>query len=287
MKPLNFERLRRPQTGNPTHNTRNGHVGNIYHKTYCTSNKAWMFPQKKYERISSPSVQDMSIDKINSKVNRVTSANTRSDWNNISERAKKQARKLQLKYRNTESVNYSSGWLIVQLPFSGTYREVDVMNNQTLFSKTVNRDKILSSHNSNTLERKEIFSGSRTRHMKLSQYTDQKQTLPDKGLNSSFGSSFPFFSSVNMNYETEKNEDYASRSQSRVKTPFIEKYESEDMEWIGNISPKSILKKPNTAQAGLRKRVQYNLQLNIKKHITNEIEQPQSINMNESSYFNK
>jgi hypothetical protein len=59
------------------------------------------------------------------------------------------------------------------------------------------------------------------------------------------------------------------------------------MEWIGNISPKSILKKPNTAQAGLRKRVQYNLQLNIKKHITNEIEQPQSINMNESSYFNK
>lgn len=52
------------------------------------------------------------------------------------------------------------------------------------------------------------------------------------------------------------------------------------------MSPKSILKKPNTAQVGMRKHVHYNMKLNYKRTPSvSGINNPSIKNIHESSYF--
>ena len=49
IKPINSGRVKRPQTGIPTQNSRNKHVGTIYYKTYCQNN-AWVASEPAYKR---------------------------------------------------------------------------------------------------------------------------------------------------------------------------------------------------------------------------------------------
>lgn len=50
IKPISSGRIRRPQTGIPTQNSRNRHVGTIHYKTYCQNNNAWVTSEPAYKR---------------------------------------------------------------------------------------------------------------------------------------------------------------------------------------------------------------------------------------------
>jgi hypothetical protein len=50
IKPITSGKVKRPQTGIPSQNSRNRHVGTIYYKTYCQNNNAWVTSESTFKR---------------------------------------------------------------------------------------------------------------------------------------------------------------------------------------------------------------------------------------------
>jgi hypothetical protein len=211
----------------------------------------------------------------------------KSDSKNEKEHASRNNRRLQLKYRNFDAFTHKHGISIVQYPFTGAFKEMEVMNNPTLFHKT--RGNSLNDSKMKTVDARRTYTGSGSRQALMSQYSDHKQpSQMVKILDSSFGSSFPFFSTSNANYDAYRGEYRDTGNSERAKTPALMTQESEPFDREGNLSPKSILKKPNTAHAGSRKRVHYNLQMKFKRNpSSHEVNNPQIADILQSSYFKK
>lgn len=213
--------------------------------------------------------------------------NCKSDSKKRKENDDKNVRLLKLKYRNFDAFTHKHGVSIVQYPFTGVFKEMEVMNNPTLFHKT--RGNSINESKMNTVDPRRTYTGSGSRQALMSQYSDQKQpSQMVKILDSSFGSSFPFFSTSNANYDVYRGEFRDAGNSERAKTPALMTQESEPFDRDGNLSPKSILKKPNTAQGACRKRVHYDLQMKLKrKTSSHEVNNPQITDISQSSYFNK
>jgi hypothetical protein len=106
-----------------------------------------------------------------------------------------------------------------------------------------------------------------------------------KVLDSSFGSNFPFFSAMDKEEEKDvKQDDLIIRSQ----TPGIAQASSQYLENMMSSSPKSILKKPSTANVGSRKQVHYNLRIKYHKNPSvSTFNSPEIKDINQSSYFTR
>lgn len=195
--------------------------------------------------------------------------------------------KPQTKYRNFENIINSSGQSVVQYPFSGNLKQMEVMNNQTLFRKTTHKQSLYST-NPKPLIPKRPVTGSGARHYTISQFSDQK-IEGMKIMDSSFGENFPFFSTTSNKDEKGYNTAFMqteTEESNRAKTPAIHKEESMGDDAFA--SPKGILKKPSTAQVGTRKRVHYNIKLKSKHNSSVlDLNSPSIKSLEESSYFNR
>jgi len=80
-------------------------------------------------------------------------------------------------------------------------------------------------------------------------------------LESSFTTNFPFFSTSSIRKENSRVDIHSREKLIRAKTPAIEWYNNKIVDDSISFSPKSILKKPNTASAGTRKQVHYNMEI--------------------------
>ena len=92
---------------------------------------------------------------------------------------------------------------IVQFPFQGGFRELDVMNNANLFRKTTKlRENSLNSHiNALELRRPNTGLSSKPHIGKLSDQESANGMV--QNMYSSFGTNFPFFSTENLKEEVQ------------------------------------------------------------------------------------
>ena len=149
------------------------------------------------------------------------------------------------------------------MPFSGKFKEIDIMENKALFRRTTHKESSQGS----------VLNPKRGSYINI--------------LDSSWESQFQFFTHSNIKPERSTIDVFDNQWSSRAKTPILENYNSQvtDGEW--KLSPQGILKKPQTAKIGMRKQVHYN-NIEIRQNSSNwnnAIRSPKIENILESSYF--
>lgn len=152
------------------------------------------------------------------------------------------------------------------------------MNNTTLFHKTISRTNSLRQDFKTTQVVSDEGQGNATARGELQDFVSKN----------SFSSSFPFFDSSNCKHDQNSNNFNPKDDNERAKTPGLENCKSEVFDQPTSLSPRSILKKPNTAKIGTRKQVHYNTISQVyKQPNSRQINSPTVKDMVDSSYFQK
>jgi len=159
------------------------------------------------------------------------------------------------------------------------------MNNTTLFRKTAKIRE--NSHDSriNAIKLRRPNTGIHSKPNLVKSSDQESITGAIQNMYSSFGSNFPFFSTENLKEGMETEKSNSSTIPGRAKTPCVGNNTSERFGRVTSMSPKGILKKPNTAQIGRRKHVHYNLKLRKKGTSILELNNPPMDDISQSSYF--
>ena len=152
---------------------------------------------------------------------------------------------------------------IVQQPFAGTLNEISVIENKSLFQRTLQKDN------------------------KQSSAWDLKTSSKINITDSNWDFSHQFFTHSNVKTEGSTIGECEQNKSSRAKTPALDNYNSQIIEENVKLSPHGILKKPQTAKIGIRKQVHYN-NVDLKHDFTiynNGYRYSKIENILDSSYF--
>ncbi|CAI2365552.1 unnamed protein product [Moneuplotes crassus] len=278
------QRMQRPKTSGARSSMRNSHTENCTLKQYSTNNIAWMGPTDAKPGCSSTSVKSLSREKLREKIKKLASLST--DYKSISALAKNKTHlqsKLACKTKLIK-INPFGDNRVVQHPFSGGKRDVNVMNNTSLFRNTT---KLKGTSGESVLINDDTQPPNTANKLAQTLLTEKESnTQAVQILDCSFSSNFPFFSRETSKEDLQNQVQKDQELTSRAKTPAIESHQSQRINRINSMSPKGILKKPNTAQVGMNKRVHYPRKLNTSKDSSFHMNNPQIENVSQSSYFN-
>jgi hypothetical protein len=165
------------------------------------------------------------------KMKRKSTLQSKSDSNQMLDSDNVYKSNIAMNYRNLETIMNSSSTSIVQQPFNGVFKEMDVMSNGTLFHKTKPRGTSCYSNNMYKVNSKRPFTGSSSRQYMMSQYSEHRgpsQTI--QITDSSFASNFPFFSTFSMKEDQSRNDVYEKPGATRAKTPGLMGNSSQEFE---------------------------------------------------------
>ncbi|CAI2365254.1 unnamed protein product [Moneuplotes crassus] len=253
-------------------------------KSTENNNIAWAGPVRKEVCSTSPSAKSFSREKLREKIKKLTTIST--EYKSISTMIKNQSfMKSRIASKSDFiKVNPLGENRLIQSPFYVSKGDISVFDNNSLFRNTT---KLRENSKGHPLSHLESLKENTVSKLALTQLTAKaSNTQAVQILDCSFSSNFPFFSQDGIKEDFQDQEIKESKPNCRAKTPGIETKSSQRINRIDSMSPKSILKKPCTAQVGHRKKVHYSRRLQSSGDHSVQLNNLRMEDMNQSSYFN-